>query len=165
MKKMASGDFKACIFIQSHLISISEKEIENVTPLEIRNHLDSCPGCALLIQRFARAWKSVAQQEETRPTPSFFPILIKRIEAYEEKNSGWIGILASVWRILRPAALAVIFLGGIFTGNEMGKKGNIPPGPEQSFTDRFLDSFENIPRGSVADFYINRQNSKKEGLE
>jgi predicted anti-sigma-YlaC factor YlaD len=165
MKKSASGRIKACAFIQSNLISIAEKEIEGATPLEIQNHLDSCPECAFLVQRFVRAWKNLVPQEEVRPTPAFFPNLIKRIEAYEDLRSGRKGILTAAWRILRPVAVAAVFLGGIFAGNEMGKTGKIPPMPEESFTGRFLDSFENIPRGSVADFYVSHQNLKKEDLE
>jgi len=165
MKKVASDNKRACAFIQSHLISIAEKEIEKVTPLEIRDHLDSCPGCALLVQRFARAWQNMALQEETRPTPSFFSNLIKRIEAYEELSSGRRGIVAAAWRILRPVAAAAVFLGGILAGNEMGKTEKVPAALEESFTGRFLDSIDSIPKGSVADFYVSHQNLEKEDLE
>jgi len=165
MKKVASDNKRACAFIQSHLISIAEKEIENVTPLEIRNHLDSCPACALLVQRFALAWKSMALQEETRPTPSFFPDLIKRIEAYEELSSGWKGLLAAAWRILGPVVAAAVFLGGIFAGNEIGKTEKVPITAEESFAGSFLDSIDSTPKGSVADFYVSHQNLEKEDLE
>jgi predicted anti-sigma-YlaC factor YlaD len=165
MKKVASDNKRACVFVQNHLIFVAEKEIEGATPLEIQNHLDSCPGCALLVQRFARAWKDMALQEETRPTPSFFPELIKRIEAYEELSPGRKGILAAAWRILGPVAAAAVFLGGIFAGNEMGKTEKVPAALEESFTGRFLDSIDSIPKGSVADFYVSHQNLEKEDLE
>src|SRR4030042_2192026 len=119
MKKSASDRTKACAFVRSNLIYIAEKEIEGATPLEIQNHLDSCPGCALLAQRFARAWKGMALQEETWPTPSFFPDLIKRIEAYEDLSPGRKGIIWAAWKILRPVAVAGTFLAGIFAWNGM----------------------------------------------
>lgn len=107
----------------------------------------------------------MALQEETRPTPSFFPELIKRIEAYEELSPGRKGILAAAWRILGPVAAAAVFLGGIFAGNEMGKTEKVPAALEESFTGRFLDSIDSIPKGSVADFYVSHQNLEKEDLE
>jgi len=165
MKKTASGRNKACAFIRSHLISVAEKDIAGAASPDFQNHLDSCPECAFLVQRFARAWTSPAVPEETQATPSFFPGLIIRIKADEELRPGRRGVLTVSWRILRRAAVAAVFLGGIFAGYEMGKAGkNLPP-PEESFAGRFLDSFENIPRGSVADFYVSRQSSKKEDLE
>lgn len=147
------------------MISVAEKDIAGAASPDFQNHLDSCPECAFLVQRFARAWTSPAVSEETQATPSFFPGLIIRIKADEELRPGRRGVLTVSWRILRRAAVAAVFLGGIFAGYEMGKaEKNLPP-PEESFAGRFLDSFENIPRGSVADFYVSRQSSKKEDLE
>lgn len=165
MKKIATGSDRACAFIRDHLLSIAEKEIEGAVSPDIRNHLDSCSECGLLVQRVARAWKSWALPEKTPPAPSFFPGLIERIEAYEESRSPRGGIVAAAGRILRPVALAAVFLGGIFAGFEMGKAGRNRPSPGESLAGRFLDSFENIPPGSVADFYVSRQSSKKEDLE
>jgi len=165
MKKNASGALKACAFVRANLIFIAEKEIERPMTPDIRNHLDSCPACSFLVQRFAQAWKNSTIQEEVRPTPEFFPNLIKKIEAYEDLKSGRKGIFKAAWRILRPAALAAVFLGGIFAGNKMGKTEKIAAAPEETFTSRYLGIFENIPPGSVADFYISRHNLKKEDPE
>lgn len=165
MKKTGSGRNKSCAFIRSHLISAAEKNIAGAVSPDIQNHLDSCPECALLVQQFSRAWENPAPPADAQPSPSFFPRLIERIKADEELRPGRRGLLTVVWRILRPAAVAAVFFGGIFAGYEVGKAGKNIPSPEGSFAGRFLDSFDNIPRGSVADFYISRQNSKKEDLE
>jgi hypothetical protein len=165
MKKSRPGEKKACAFIRGHLISVIELNAAGALSPEILMHLDSCPECALLCQRFARAWESPAVPERIQPAPSFFPGLIGRIEADEELSSGPKPVRSLAWRILRPAAVAALFLGGILAGYEMGKAGKSLSSPEESFAGRFVDSFENIPRGSVADFYVNRQNSTKEGLE
>jgi len=61
-------------------------------------------------------------------------------------------------------AVAGVFLGGIFAGNEIGKTAKMPAAPEETFTSRDLGIFENIPLGSMADFCVNRQNIKKEDL-
>jgi hypothetical protein len=165
MKNTGSGKNKACAFIRSHLISVAEKDIAGAASPDVQNHLDSCPECASLVQQFSRAWENPAPPADAQPSPSFFPRLIERIKADEELRPGRRGPLTVVWRVLRPAAVAAVFLGGIFAGYEVGKAGKNIPSPEGSFAGRFLDSFDNIPRGSVADFYISRQNSKKEDLE
>jgi len=165
MKKDKLGADGACVFIRSHLISIAEKDLTGAAFSSIQDHLDSCPECASLVQQFTRAWENPAPLADTQPSPAFFPRLIERIEAEEELRSGRRGVLAIAWRVLKPAALAAIFLGGIFAGHEMGKRDKTVPPPAASFAYQLLDSLESIPPGSVADFYVNRQNSKKEGLE
>jgi len=165
MKKRNSGRNSACAFIRSHLISIAEKDITGVAFARVQDHLDSCPECASLVQQFSRAWGNPVLPADTQPAPSFFPRLIERIEAEGELRPGQRGVLAIAWRVLRPAAVAAIFLGGIFAGYEMGKRNKTLPPPETIFADQLLDSFEIIPRGSVADFYVNRQNPKKENVK
>ena len=165
MKKDNSGRNGACVFIRSHLISIAERDSTGAAFPGIRDHLDSCPECASLVQQFSRAWENPAPPEDAQPSPAFFPRLIERIEAEEKPLPGRRGVLAVAWRVLRPAAVAAIFLGGIFAGLELGKRDKIIPPPEAAFADQLLESFESIPPSSVADFYVNRQNSKKEDLE
>jgi hypothetical protein len=165
MKKDKSGKSRACAFIQSHLLSVIEENTAGALSPDIQQHLGSCRECAFLVQQFARAWASPATPKQIQPSPSFLLDLIRRIEAEEEVSSGRKAIWTLAWRILRPAAVAAIFLGGIFAGHEMGKAGKPLPSPKEHFADRLVDSFENIPRGSVADFYVNRQNLSKEDLE
>jgi len=165
MKKDKLGKSRACAFIRSHLISVAEKEVSGVVPPDVQNHLDSCPECASLVQQFSRAWEDPAPLADTQHSPAFFPRLIERIEAGDELRPGRRGVLAIAWRVLRPAAITAIFLGGIFAGHELGTRDITIPPPEAAFAGQLLESFESIPPGSVADFYVNRQNSKKEGLE
>ena len=161
MKKSAPSRKKTCAFIRSHLISVIEENAAGTSAPYIREHLVSCLECASLVKQFAQGWDSPATPENIQPRQSFFPDLIRRIEADENLGSGAKTFRAFAWRILRPAAVAALFLGGILAGYEMGKKEKPLAPPEESIADRFVASFENIPKGSVADFYINRQNSKK----
>ena len=165
MKKNKPGGNGGCAFIQSHLISIAERTVTNAAFSGVQDHLSSCPECASLVRQVSRAWENPAPAEDARPSPSFFPGLMARIEAGEKLRPGGRRALAMAWRILRPAAVAAIFLSAIFVGHEMGKAGKPLPSPNEPFADRLVDNFENIPRGSVADFYVNRQNSTKEDLE
>jgi predicted anti-sigma-YlaC factor YlaD len=165
MKKDKPGRDSACSFIRSHLVAIAEKDVAGEAFPGVQDHLGSCPECASLVQQFSRAWEDPAPQEDTKSSPSFFPLLIERIEAEERSRSGRQGALAVAWRVLKPAAVAAIFLGGIFAGHELGKRDRAILPPETAFSGQALKSFVNIPPGSVADFYVSRQNSEKEGLE
>ena len=163
MKKDKPDRDSACSFIRSHLVAIAEIDVPGEAFPGVQDHLGSCPECASLVQQFSRAWEDPATQEDIKPSPSFFPRLIERIEAEERPRAGRQGALA--WRVLKPAAVAAIFLGGIFAGHELGKRDRAILAPEAAFSGQVLESFENIPSGSVADFYVSRQNPEKEGLE
>ena len=56
-------------------------------------------------------------------------------------------------------------MAGYLPETEMGKTEKVPAALEESFTGRFLDSIDSIPKGSVADFYVSHQNLEKEDLE
>ncbi len=165
MKKDKRGGNGACAFIRSHLISIAEKDIAGAAFPGVQDHLDSCPECASLVRQFSKAWGDPAPLEDAQPSPSFYPRIIERIGAEEKPQPGKRGTLAVAWRILRPVAVAAIFLGGIFAGHELGKRDKTIPLPEAAFAGQLLESFESIPPGSVADFYVSRQNSEKEDLK
>jgi len=165
MKKQQPGRKSACAFIRSHLISVTEGNSTGETSPDIREHLDSCEECAILVQRFARGWESLAAPEAIRPGPSFFPDLIGRIEAYEKPGSGLATTRSLAWRILRPVAVTALFLGGILAGHELGKAEKPLSRSEDYFAAPSVDIFENIPQGSVAHYYVDRQNAMKEDFE
>ncbi len=157
-----TGD-KACRFVRSHLVSIVEMGVAETDFPGLRDHLASCPECASLLGTFSEAWENPAPAPEPEPSPAFFPGLIARIEAEGEEPSARPGILAVVRRVLWPAAVAALFGAGIFAGHELGRRARPAPSSEAPFSDQLLQSFENIPAGSVADFYVGPASSGKEG--
>lgn len=165
MKKDKPGKNHACAFIRSHLISIAEGGISGAAFPGVKDHLDSCPECASFVRQFSEAWECPRQPDDARPSPAFFPGIVEMIEAEEKSLPGRPSVLAIAWRVLKPAAVAAIFLGGIFAGHELGKREKTALPPGTPFADRLLDSFESIPPGSVADFYVKHQNPMKEDLE
>ena len=164
MRKDKPSSDSTCSFIRSHLITLAEKDFSGEAFSHVQDHLDSCPDCASLVRQFSKAWGDPAPPADAQPSPSFYPRIIARIEAEEKSPPGKRGRLAVAWRILRPVAVAAIFLGGIFAGHELGKGDKTIPLPEAAFAGQMLESFESIPPGSVADFYVNRQDSAKEDL-
>lgn len=165
MKRDKPSRNGACAFIRSHLISVAEGGLSGAALSRVKDHLASCTKCVSLVQRFSEAWENPALLPDTRPSPAFLPGLIERIEAGEKSQPGRRSVLAIAWRALKPAAIAVVLLGGIFAGHEMGQRGETVSPPPAPFSGQWLDSFENIPPGSIADFYVKRQNPMKEDLE
>ncbi|MCX6559264.1 MAG: hypothetical protein NTZ26_01995 [Candidatus Aminicenantes bacterium] len=162
MKKEKPIRNGACAFIRSHLISVVGGEAPGAAFSRIKDHLDACPECASIVRRFSEAWKDPVCPPEAWPSPAFLPGLIERIEAGEVSRLGRPGVFAIARRVLRPAAVAAIFLAGIFAGHEMGRGNNTSPPPEASYAEGLFDSFQSIPSGSVAGFYVNLQKSTKE---
>ncbi len=168
MKTDKPGRNGACAFIRRHLISVVEEDLSGAVLSRVKDHLTSCPECAWLVQRFSEAWEGPALPPDLRPSPAFLFGLIEMIETGEKPRSGRMGALAIARQFLRPAIIAAIFLGGIFAGYEMGRRDRTFSPPELFWAGQWLDSFESIPPGSIADFYVKRQNSQnsmREGLE
>lgn len=157
-----TGD-KACRFVRGHLVSLAERSVAETELPGLGDHLATCPECASLLRTFSEAWGSLAPAQYPQPSQVFFRGLIARIEAEEGTPSARRRILAVVRKALWPAAVAALFGAGIFAGYELGGSRRPVAAPEAPFSDQLLQSFENIPPGSVADFYVGPKSSGKEG--
>lgn len=151
--------------VERNLIAIAENHLEKEMSRKIQMHLELCERCALLCQSFTRAWQNLAPQEERTLSPSFFSNLMKTVAAYDEKPSRWKYMFVPVLRFLRPAVMTLLLLAGIFAGYELGNISQDGTRPDDSFAGRLLGSFEDIPKGSVADFYVGRQILEKEKIK
>ncbi len=165
MKRDKAGRDGQCAFVRSRLISVAEGSLPDAERAALEGHLVSCPECASLVRLFSGAWANPAAPRGPEPSPGFLAGLIGRIEAEEDRCSVRPGVLALVRKALRPAAVAALFAAGIFAGHEMARKPAAASPPEAAFADRLLQSFENIPPGSAADFYVSRPVSGKEGRQ
>lgn len=152
---------KACHLVEKNLIDIAENHLDKETLQRVQEHLDGCDRCALLCQEFSIAWQNTAPQETPTLSPLFFSDLMKRVAAYDEKSSRWRDFFIPLRRFLRPAVTALLLMAGIFAGYELGNIVKNGPRPDDSLAGQIVGSFEDIPKGSLADFYIGRQLPKK----
>jgi len=155
----------ACAFVRGHLVSLAEGSLAGAALARAEDHLASCPECASLARRFAEAWKDPALMPDSRPSPALLAGIIGMIESGRMRRPGPAGVFAIIRRSRKPAAVAALFLGGIFAGYEMGRGKKTVPPPESVWAGQWLDSFESIPPGSIADFYIQRPGSGKESRQ
>jgi hypothetical protein len=154
-----------CREVERNLVNIVEKRMDNETLDIIQGHLAACRRCAQLCQRFSRTWQNIALQNERPSSPSFFSNLLKRVVAYDEKQSPSRAVFVSLRRLLRPAVAILLLVAGILAGYEMGNITRKESRPEDPFIGQLLGSFEDIPEASVADFYVSRQFIKKAKLK
>lgn len=157
-----------CQIIEKNLISIAEKSMPARKSQKVLQHLEVCQSCALLVQNFAQAWESLAEKETIAASPEFFAGVLERIEASGQPRTGAKDVFFAARRILRPAALAALLSAGIYAGYEMGNisepsggkviaAGVLETSPAEFFASPYFDGFEDFPKGSIADFYLGRE--------
>lgn len=162
-----------CKIIEKNLIDIIEKRVAERTLKNIQIHLNSCPKCTLLVERFSQIWKGFDQTKRIEPFVSFWPVLHQKIKAYEEHKFHSGEIFFGLKRWLRPAVVTLILLIGCFFGYQMGnvsqyygqvqsldETGEVAL--EELFTAQYLSSFEDFPMGSISDFYMSYEIKQKE---
>ena len=153
---------KACHVVDRNLVDLAENHLDKETRQEIQEHLEHCDRCARLSRDFIGAWQNLSSPEELNLSPATLANLMKKVAASDEHPFLSPEVLISVRRFFRPAIASVLLLAGLLAGYELGKISPNDARPEDPFVARLLGSFEDIPRGSVADFYVGRQTLEKE---
>lgn len=164
-----------CRRVEKNLIDIVEKRVCGDRLKDIQEHLDSCPGCSFLVKRFRPIWQELDRSQRMEPSLSFWPGLEQKVRAYEERKLRPGDFFRGSRRMLQPIVAILALIAGIFTGYQMGNvargsgkvqaQGKISAAAtEELFTSQYLSSFEDFPKGSVADFYISHEIRKKESI-
>ncbi len=153
---------KACRLIDRNLVDLAENHLDKETRQEIQEHLERCERCARLFLDFARTWQNISSSEELPLSSAALANLMKKVVEYDEHPSLWPEIVISAGRFFRPAVASLLLLAGVLAGHELGKISRDRARPEDSFAARLLRSLEDIPPGSVADFYVGWQTLEKE---
>jgi len=158
---------EACRAVEKNLVDIVEGKVCGDRLQYIEEHLKSCPGCSLLVGKFRHVWQELGRPHRIEPSLSFRSGLEQKIKAYDEKKFCSGPIFVGAQRRFRPAVAVLALLAGVFAGYEMGNVSRayleIPAqeraavSPEGMFTFQYLNSFEDFPKGSIADFYLNQE--------
>jgi hypothetical protein len=108
------------------------------------------------MKSFAHAWEGLSTKEKFELSETFWPELLAKIEASEKSQPLLEKIIAGFRNSLRPAAVSLILLFGVFIGYHLGTT----PRPETSqsemssqYIEQYLLDFQDIPYGSVGDFF------------
>lgn len=144
-----------CRKISENLIAIVENNIPESQKKEIQDHLAACPRCTSLVKSFARAWEELSAAEKREPSEGFWPGLVAKIQAAEEPPLRE-KIIIRLKDSLRPVAVGLILLFGVFFGYQLGDMQQNETAPSEMlsvYAEQYVEEFLDFPEGSVSDFY------------
>ena len=164
----------SCSLIEEHLVDLIENKVSAELQKDIQSHPDECFRCKRLIKDFSELWSELSSHKRREPSISFWPALEKIIKEYEHHPFRSRKIYTGFIGLLRPVAISLVFLIGIFLGFQLG---NIPDRSElgsksrkstpdisgEIYTALYLEDLADIPLGSTADFYLGVEDSDEEG--
>lgn len=153
-----------CRKVEENLIDFVEKKLPESQQKVIQKHLEDCPQCYGLVKRFAHLWQELPEEERFIPSDRFWLELFAKIQAYEKPQPLGDKFFTGFRNSLRPAALSLILLLGVFFGYHLG---NMPQGSikksesdsmdttqsEMAYVDQYFQDFQDFPDGSVSDFF------------
>ncbi len=144
-----------CRKVEENLVDLVEGNIPEFRQREIQKHLESCPQCGRLADRFDRLWQEFSKRDLVSPSASFWENLFCSIQA-DERPYFWGLFISGMKHSFRPAAIIFLLLLGLFFGYYLG---DIPGGSEKAiseevFIDQYVQDFQDFPQGSVSDFYL-----------
>ena len=151
--------------IDKHLLGFIEHQVSAELQKKLLSHLEECPRCKQRITEFSRLWSELGPQSRKEPSLSLWPSIEQAVREYEAHPFRFSEIYRGFVRTLRPAAISLIIIIGIFSGSQIGNvpnnseldsfQGNLGPGisPEIYFS-QYLEDFKDIPLDSTAAFYL-----------
>jgi hypothetical protein len=159
--------------VKKKLIDYIEGKLPGDEIQSIEEHRKNCVECDFLIKQFSAIWSEIPRIERLQPSDSFWRGLQAKIQAFESPQFISDKIFASLKMILRPAALFMILLAGIFFGYQMGNIkddfGDISKSEVidadmsgKFYVENYFQDFQEIPTGSPAEFYLHPVSYKKE---
>ena len=164
---------KICRAVKKKMVDYIEGKISAVEIQTIEEHRKKCHECDFLIKRFSDIWSEIHKIDILEPSDSFWPGLQAKIRAVESPQFIQDKIFSGLKMMLRPAALVLILLAGIFFGYQMGNitedfrdiyKGETfdTEISGEIYIGRYLQDFQEIPTGSPAEFYLQPISYKKD---
>jgi hypothetical protein len=144
-----------CQKISNNLIDIVENNLSESLEKAILDHLAVCPRCQRLVEDFVFAWKKLSTADKASPSHGFLPELIARIQAHEQPQPTREKMMRIFINALRPAAVSVILIGGIFIGYQLGNFPNMESSrTEMPAIGLYAHDFQDFPEGSAGDFLM-----------
>ncbi|HDT11288.1 MAG TPA: hypothetical protein ENN58_00970 [bacterium] len=162
---------KACRMVENKLLDYIEGNLPANMIKSIEEHRKSCVKCDHIVERVSAVLFEVPKIERFQISDSFWPGLQEKIRKSERVLPVSDRIFSGFKMMLRPAALILILLAGIFFGYQMG---NVTDGfgeisinkitdadlHSQVFVEKYLQDFQEVLKGSPAEFYLQAEFDK-----
>lgn len=142
-----------CKKVEENVIDFIERKLPEPQQKIIRKHIEGCPQCYGLVKRFADIWQEFPEQKRSIPSDKFWPELFAKIQAYENPQPLWDKVITGLRSSLRPAAVSLILLLGVFFGYHLGNMPGHSNLSEVTPVEQYITEFQDFPIGSVGDFF------------
>ena len=121
----------------------------------ILDHLALCPRCQRLVKYFSLGWEELSTAEKLSPPERFWPELLAKIQDSEKPQLLREKIILGLRNSLRPAAVSLTLLLGVFFGYQLGNRQHMDTiHTEMVYVEPYFQDFQDFPEGSVSDFLM-----------
>jgi len=114
-----------CQVIHKKLIFFLEDELSGKEMQAIREHLDSCPDCALFAEDMRETLSILDSEKNPEINPFFYTRVKAKLVNQDEKESQMMRRPVLV-RVLQPLAFSILLLVGVYAGIKFGAQSAKP---------------------------------------
>lgn len=147
-----------CKRIRRKLVAYLDGELEEKQKLSIKEHLTKCRECKKEADLLNKSFYLLKDQQRLKPSQGFEASLWERIHSSEEKQLLPQAIFGRFSRLILPAAVAATLIIGVVVGSSVEKiipSETVKLEEERYLTSIGLDSFQDLPSGSLPEIYLN----------
>lgn len=151
-----------CKKVRKKLVAYIDEELKEKQRLLVERHLLECTECRKEADLLNKTFYFLKNQQPLEPSKNFEANLWKRIYSVEKKEAAPHPLKRATYIIL-PAAVAAALIIGVFMGSLVGKivsSQNVNL-EEEYLTSIGLDSFQDLPPGSLPDVYFSLVTANK----
>lgn len=147
-----------CKRLRRKLVAYLDGELREKQKLLIKKHLSQCAECRKEAHLLNESFCLLKGQDYLKPSEDFLANLWERIYCLEKRQLLPQAIFGRLVHAALPAAVAAVLIIGVLVGSSVEK---IIPSPtvklkeERYLTSIGLDSFQDLPTGSLPEIYLN----------
>jgi len=140
------------------LVAYLDGELKEKKKLLIKEHLSKCAECKKEADLLNKTFYFLKNQERLNSSDDFETNLWERIYLAEKRQLLPQAIFGQLVHLILSAAVAAALIIGVIVGNFVGKtisSQTVKLEEEKYLTSIELDSFQNLPPGSLPEVYFN----------
>jgi len=147
-----------CKRIRRKLVAYLDGELREKQKLLIKEHLTECPECKKEADLLNKSFYLLKDQQRLKPSQGFEASLWERIHSSGERKLLPQAIFRRLVHAALPAAVAAVLIIGVLVGSSVEKiipSETVKLEEERYLTSIGLDSFQDLPSGSLPEIYLN----------
>ncbi|MCK4618140.1 zf-HC2 domain-containing protein [Candidatus Aerophobetes bacterium] len=147
-----------CKRLRRKLVAYLDGELREKQKHLIKKHLSQCAECRKEAHLLNESFCLLKGQDYLKPSEDFLANLWERIYSTEEKQLLPQVIFGRLVHLILPAAVAAVLIIGVLVGSSVEKiipSQTVKLKEERYLTSIGLDSFQDLPTGSLPEIYLN----------